>query len=91
MLSDFLEFSVSHYGEFITNSLPAYRASNIRFISLVQFCQIDIKTRCPRKSIKDQCVIFRSIHSPPAACATARNNARPLFIVSSHSAAGSES
>ena len=31
------------------------------------------------------------LQSPLAACATARNRARPLFIVSSHSAAGSES
>lgn len=29
--------------------------------------------------------------SPPTACATARNSALPLFIVSSHSVAGSES
>src|SRR5699024_8650268 len=30
-------------------------------------------------------------YSPCAACATARNRARPLLMVSSHSAAGSES
>ena len=33
----------------------------------------------------------QSLHNPFAACATARNSARPLFIVSSHSVAGSES
>src|SRR5690606_8493352 len=30
-------------------------------------------------------------HNPLAACATARNSARPLFMVSSHSFCGSES
>lgn len=30
-------------------------------------------------------------HNPLAACATARNSARPLFIVSCHSRSGSES
>ena len=33
----------------------------------------------------------RKRHNPFAACATARNSARPLLIVSSHSVAGSES
>ena len=43
--------------------------------------------RC-RKGAINNCEVQSQ---PPAACATALNSARPLFIVSSHSAAGSES
>lgn len=35
--------------------------------------------------------VARRGYSPPTAWATARNRARPLFMVSSHSVAGSES
>ncbi len=38
-----------------------------------------------------RCGLPEHHHNPLAASATARNNARPLLIVSSHSLAGSES
>jgi len=38
-----------------------------------------------------RCTPSAPFYKPCAACATARNRARPLFIVSSHSFCGSES
>lgn len=66
----------------------------IRRVELANGIQVDEMASSAENSGKphEQCsLVVLLTHNPPAACATARNSARPLFIVSSHSLAGSES
>ena len=66
----------------------------IRRVELANGIEVDEMTSSAENSGKshEHCsLVVLLTHNPPAACATARNRARPLFIVSSHSLAGSES
>ena len=86
-----LSKSIGGCGEFVTYQLVLNSASDIGFVLELQSRPINLQTRRTREASKYVFVVLLTIQSPPAACATALNNARPLFIVSSHSACGSES